>query len=562
MFNALANNIGVELCEIYVVPTVASFAEDSSSKVRRALASNFLNMCRSITKELFSKKMIPVYEKLSQDSLWIVRKIACLSIHHIAEICTPDNLGKLLQIYKCYTEDSQKFVKNSALEVVGYFTDVLPKDSKLNVRFILDFYVKTVESLYQSNQVATQADNETLYNCAFNFPAVLLFFGKESWLELRPIYIKMTADKYFKVRKSLASSINEVANIIGKKDTEQYLIPIFDRFYREEGEIQRAIYKTMPQFLLNVNENKRIGYLEKLRKMITGREKWRTKKECVDILGNLGGVFDDDVAYEQIFPICVKLCVDEVAEVRMHAAKSIKSLVVQFLKDTKHREFVLEIIKSFAMSLKYIYRNQYICLIQEMVNEKELVETYFMEYIEFLSRDKVENIKYNLCKLVQAMINTKLYTDNKIFRIIYLRVINYKSKFVNEVSSTLTKDVFKFESVEEEKSILEYENSNSLFNNRMEILKDHKIATFIPGLTVSQNKYLKENKSNSSIIQKPKITELANEEKISVESNCTSQSNTSDKIESEESISNTSVDKDSEQSIISTDSVIDSAEGN
>ena len=63
LFNALANNIGVELCEIYVVPTVASFAEDSSSKVRKALASNFLNMCRSITKELFSRKIIPVYQK-------------------------------------------------------------------------------------------------------------------------------------------------------------------------------------------------------------------------------------------------------------------------------------------------------------------------------------------------------------------------------------------------------------------------------------------------------------------------------------------------------------------
>lgn len=548
------------MCEIYVVPTVASFAEDSSSKVRRALASNFLNMCRSITKELFSKKMIPVYEKLSQDSLWIVRKIACLSIHHIAEICTPDNLGKLLQIYKCYTEDSQKFVKNSALEVVGYFTDVLPKDNKLSVKFILDFYVKTVESLYQSNQVATQADNETLYNCAFNFPAVLLFFGKESWVELRPIYIKMTADKYFKVRKSLASSINEVANIIGKKDTEQYLIPIFDRFYREEGEIQRAIYKTMPQFLLNVNENKRIGYLEKLRKMITGREKWRTKKECVDILGNLGGVFDDDVAYEQIFPICVKLCVDEVAEVRMHAAKSIKSLIVQFLKDTKHREFVIEIIRGFAMSLKYIYRNQFICLIQEMVNEKELVETNFMEYLEYLSRDKVENIKYNLCKLVQAMLDTNLYNENKIFRIIYLRVINYKSKFVNEISSTLPKDAFKFESTEEEKIILEYEYSNSLFNNRMEILKDHKIATFIPGLTISQNRYLKENKSANTVIQKSNNSNLTNEEKIIGNSDSNSPSKTSDMVKSEDSISNFSLNKSDCESIVSTDSIGDSNE--
>lgn len=63
LFNSLANNIGIELCEIYVVPTIASFAEDTSSKVRKALASNFLNMSRSITKEHFARKIIPIYEK-------------------------------------------------------------------------------------------------------------------------------------------------------------------------------------------------------------------------------------------------------------------------------------------------------------------------------------------------------------------------------------------------------------------------------------------------------------------------------------------------------------------
>ena len=92
------------------------------------------------------------------------------------------------------------------------------------------------------------------------------------------------------------------------------------------------------------------------------------------------------------------------------------------------------------------------------------------------------------------MIDSKLYNENKIFRVIYLRAINYKSKFVNEISSTLPKNIFAFENPEEEKSILEYEYSNSLFNNKMEVLKDHKIATFIPGLTNSQNKFLKESR--------------------------------------------------------------------
>lgn len=485
LFNALANNIGTELCEIYVVPTVASFAEDSSSKVRKALASNFLNMCRSISKESFSKKMIPVYEKLSQDSLWTVRRSACSSIHYIAEICSVNNVNRLLSIYKQFTKDNQKFVKNCALEVIGYFTDVLPKDKEIksSVRFILDFYIKTLENLHQSNEVATQTDNELIYNCAFNFPAILLFFGKESWVELKSLYIKMTSDRYYKVRKSLASSINEVANIIGKKETEQYLIPIFDRFYREEGEIQRAIYRSMPKFLFNINEEKRNIYLNKLKTMLNGREKWRVKRECVDILGNLGGVFSDDIAFDKIFSTCVKLCVDEVSEVRMHAAKSIKSLIVQFLNNDSYKEKVLEIIKAFALSLKYQYRNLFIYLAEELVSsEKDIIEQHFMEYIELLSRDKIINIQIHIAKLVAKMTESNLYKDNKTFRKVFLKIKSLTHKLVIEETAKFPQDLFGFENKEEENEIVNSECSNASFTNRMSILVDLNIVTFLPGM--------------------------------------------------------------------------------
>ncbi len=84
LFNSLAPNIGRELCEIYVVPTIASFAEDTNSKVRKAVASTFLEMCKSISAETFRRKIIPVYEKLSYDSLWIVRKTAASIIYLIS----------------------------------------------------------------------------------------------------------------------------------------------------------------------------------------------------------------------------------------------------------------------------------------------------------------------------------------------------------------------------------------------------------------------------------------------------------------------------------------------
>lgn len=411
----------------------------------------------------------------------MVRKIACLSIHLIAELCNSNNISRLLVTYKNFTEDTQKFVKNSALEVIGYFTNVLPRENK-NARFILDFYIKSLENFYSSHEVATQADNETFYHSAFNFPAVLYYFGKESWPELRQIYIKMSSDKYYKVRKSLASSINEIANIIGKKDTDQYLIPIFDRFYREEGEIQRAIYKSMPKFLININQEKRIAYLEKLKKMMTGREKWRIKKECVDILGNLGGVFDDTIAYEQIFPICIKFCVDEVAEVRIHSMRSMKSLVIQFLNNSQFKEKILEIIIAFATSLKYNFRNLFLHLIEELIpTDKAIIIEYFMKYLELLSRDKVINIQIHMAKIIQMMVESNLYNDCEVLRTMFLKVNLNQCKQVQEHLLKIPKDLFKWNDPNEEKLVKNIENSNSLFTNRMEILVESKIVPIVPG---------------------------------------------------------------------------------
>ena len=44
LFNELALIIGQELCELYVVPQVASFADDQSCLVRKAVAMNLINI--------------------------------------------------------------------------------------------------------------------------------------------------------------------------------------------------------------------------------------------------------------------------------------------------------------------------------------------------------------------------------------------------------------------------------------------------------------------------------------------------------------------------------------
>lgn len=122
----------------------------------------------------------------------------------------------------------------------------------------------------------------------------------------------MAYGKEVRVRKSIASSIAEIANIIGVEKTEKELVPILDKLYKEDGEIQNTIMRNIPKFCKNLDKNLRKNYLDKLKKMLDPREKWRTRQEFCKIIGEYANVFDDETTYKQVFPINLHFCLDDV----------------------------------------------------------------------------------------------------------------------------------------------------------------------------------------------------------------------------------------------------------
>lgn len=76
-----------------------------------------------------------------------------------------------------------------------------------------------------------------IYYCAYNFPAVLLCYGPDKWSELRGVYLSMANERDKKVKKSLASSIAEIANLLDTQTVEKDLLQIFDKFYKDERKI-------------------------------------------------------------------------------------------------------------------------------------------------------------------------------------------------------------------------------------------------------------------------------------------------------------------------------------
>jgi serine/threonine-protein phosphatase 4 regulatory subunit 1 len=76
-----------------------------------------------------------------------------------------------------------------------------------------------------------------IYYCAYNFPAVLLCYGSETWPVLKSVYLNMANERDKKVKTSIASSIAEVAQLLDNSIVEKDILPIFDRFYKDDSNL-------------------------------------------------------------------------------------------------------------------------------------------------------------------------------------------------------------------------------------------------------------------------------------------------------------------------------------
>ena len=63
------------------------------------------------------------------------------------------------------------------------------------------------------NDISTE--NDILFACAYNFPAVFDALGKTKWQVLLPIYTKLLKVQDKKIKKTIASSLHEISKILG-----------------------------------------------------------------------------------------------------------------------------------------------------------------------------------------------------------------------------------------------------------------------------------------------------------------------------------------------------------
>jgi serine/threonine-protein phosphatase 4 regulatory subunit 1 len=150
--------------------------------------------------------------------------------------------SQLVQIFEKFAEDVSRWVKIEAYKQLGPFIATFNEPKEVFILFMkLFLHLKLSTELIQIFTGMAfqqgQSDNEMIEYCAYNFPAVCLTAGKERWNLLEKAYNALVKDVQWKVRRTLAYSLHEIAKIVGTEITEKTLISAFELFLRDLDEV-------------------------------------------------------------------------------------------------------------------------------------------------------------------------------------------------------------------------------------------------------------------------------------------------------------------------------------
>ena len=281
LFSSMSECFGKNLCEQFIGLELLSLGEDVSFKVRKEAIKQLPTIGKLVSKQFFSRLFSFYQAKARDSSNWAIRK-ACIDIAlEVSKLCLPEEReGPLTETYILLLKDNNKWVRISAYKNLGPFIHQVR--NKLNPELFREFC-----RMPDSDVNGLSKENEIIFSCAYNFPAVLDAVGREKWeSDLWKVYEKLLKSNDKRLKVTLSESLHEIARLLGEVLTEKYLFRVVDTFFRDKNdEIKLGVIKHMSAIMRVLSENKReslIGVFEEFQK---DQKKWRIRESIGKQLG-------------------------------------------------------------------------------------------------------------------------------------------------------------------------------------------------------------------------------------------------------------------------------------
>ncbi|XP_065548103.1 serine/threonine-protein phosphatase 4 regulatory subunit 1-like isoform X1 [Lathamus discolor] len=265
---------------------------------------------------------------------------------------------------------------------------------------------------------AQTVDTEIAKHCAYSLPGVALTLGRQNWHCLKDTYETLASDVQWKVRRTLAFSIHELAVILGDQLTAADLVPIFNGFLKDLDEVRIGVLKHLYDFLKLLHADKRREYLYQLQEFVVtdNSRNWRFRYELAEQLILILELYNPNDVYDYLRHIALTLCSDKVSEVRWISFRLVVAILQKFYANNANAlglNFINELVVRFRHCSKWVGRQAFAFICQAVVEEECMPVDQFVEHLLpsllSLASDPVPNVRVLLAKALRQTLLEKAY---------------------------------------------------------------------------------------------------------------------------------------------------------
>ncbi len=182
-------------------------------------------------------------------------------------------------------------------------------------------------SLASSTGFAGDTTGDSVMQCAFSIPAVIVTLGPAGWSTICPAYMLLTKDVSWKVRRTVALSICHVAKALNADIIVSDLFPVFDSFCRDIDEVKIVAVKQLHRFIELTPEAARRSHLSILSELSSEADNWRCRESVGLQMPDMVALFDAEVVEFDVIPIMLRLLKDPFSAVRLACAGQVGAVV-------------------------------------------------------------------------------------------------------------------------------------------------------------------------------------------------------------------------------------------
>uniref|UniRef100_A0A8B9I0D5 Serine/threonine-protein phosphatase 4 regulatory subunit 1 n=1 Tax=Astyanax mexicanus TaxID=7994 RepID=A0A8B9I0D5_ASTMX len=263
---------------------------------------------------------------------------------------------------------------------------------------------------------AQTVDMEIAKHCAYSLPGVALTLGRQNWHCLRDTFETLASDMQWKVRRTLAFSIHELALILGDQLTAEDLVPIFNGFLKDLDEVRIGVLRHLYDFLKLLHQETRRKYLYQLQEFLVtdNSRNWRFRSELAEQLVLLLELYSGQDVYDYLRPLAFCLCTDRVSSVRWTSYRLVSEIIRKLSTcPALLADFLGELVDKFCHSPKWSGRQAFAFVCQLAIEEDCVALEQFSEHLLApllqLASDPVPNVRVLLAKTLRQSLVEREY---------------------------------------------------------------------------------------------------------------------------------------------------------